>query len=266
MADKIVFPSCLGLPCRLVHSRGVHSVTLFCPSVVVESCNVSCPSMYSLLDNVYGVIYICLMSYPGITCVVTQGNAEHDALHLPCATDSSSMRYFFSAHVSLPYTMTANTYSLCIFLFIFILACLLFMVLATLLHAAHPNAMRLLISDWHILHDTTKNEVPPCRLMSRKPYNKDAQEMLSVIPEDRSKDAWIAATWKQEWEASGPTRVHRHVSDPGEGVKGEELSRKHWTTLNRLRTGVGRCMSLSVLSSSPGDIATKTNIIDKDQV
>ena len=93
--------------------------------------------------------------------------------------------------------------------------------------------------DWHILHDTTKNEVPPCRLKSRKPYNKDAQEMLSVIPEDRSKDAWIAATWKQEWEASGPTRVHRHISDPGEGVKGEDLRRKHWTTLTRLRTGVG---------------------------
>ena len=81
--------------------------------------------------------------------------------------------------------------------------------------------------DWHILHDTTKNEVPPCRLKSRKPYNKEAQDMLSVIPEDRSKDAWIAATWKQEWEAFGPTRVHRHVSDPEEGVKGEELSRKH---------------------------------------
>ena len=94
--------------------------------------------------------------------------------------------------------------------------------------------------DWHILHDTTKNEVPPCRLKSRKPYNKEAQEMLSVIPEDRSKDAWIGATWKQEWEASGPTRVHRYVSDPGEGVKGEDLSRKQWTTLNRLRTGVGR--------------------------
>ena len=88
--------------------------------------------------------------------------------------------------------------------------------------------------DWHILHDTTKNQVPPCRLKSRKPYNKEAQEMLSVIPEDRSKDAWIAATWKQEWEASGPTRVHRYVSDPGEGVKGEDLSRKQLTTLNRL--------------------------------
>ena len=61
--------------------------------------------------------------------------------------------------------------------------------------------------------------------------------MLSGIPEDLSKDAWLAATWKQEWKASGPIRVHRHVSGPGEGVKGENLSRKHWTTLNRLRIG-----------------------------
>ena len=35
-------------------------------------------------------------------------------------------------------------------------------------------------------------------------YNMEAHEMWSVIPEDRSKDAWIAASWKQEWEASGP--------------------------------------------------------------
>ena len=27
-ADTVVSPSCLGLPCRLVHSRGVHSVTV----------------------------------------------------------------------------------------------------------------------------------------------------------------------------------------------------------------------------------------------
>ena len=88
--------------------------------------------------------------------------------------------------------------------------------------------------DWNILHDTTKTEVSPCRLNSRKPNNKEAHEMLTVIPEDRSKDAWIVATWKQEWEAPGPTRVHRHVSDPGEGVKGDALSRKHCTTLNGL--------------------------------
>ena len=49
-------------------------------------------------------------------------------------------------HVSLPYTMTGNTYSLCTFLFMFILAFLLFMMLATLLNDAHPSAMRLLIS------------------------------------------------------------------------------------------------------------------------
>ena len=88
-------------------------------------------------------------------------------------------------------------------------------------------ARKVVRHDWHILHDTTKNEVPPCRLKSCKPYNKEAQEMLSVIPGDRSKDAWIAATWKQEWEASGPTQVHRHVSDPGEGIKGEDLCTKH---------------------------------------
>ena len=59
--------------------------------------------------------------------------------------------------------------------------------------------------DCHILHNTTKNEVPPCRFKSRKHYNKEPHEMLNVIPEDQSKDALIAATWKQEWEASRPT-------------------------------------------------------------
>ena len=55
-----------------------------------------------------------------------------------------------------------------------------------------------------------------------------------VIPEDRSKDAWIAGSVEA---GVGNTRTHRHVSDPGEGVKGEDLSRKQLTTLNRLRTG-----------------------------
>ena len=36
------------------------------------------------------------------------------------------------------------------------------------------------IYDGHILHDTTKNEVTPCRLKSRKPY-KEAQEMVSGV-------------------------------------------------------------------------------------
>ena len=58
--------------------------------------------------------------------------------------------------------------------------------------------------DWHILHNTTKNEVPQRRLKSRKPYNKEAREMLSVIPEDRSKDAWLAATWKRSGKHPDP--------------------------------------------------------------
>ena len=71
VAEKVVSPSCFrsslsSCPfscCPLCHS--------FCPSVVFESCNVSRPSMYSLLDNVYDIIYTCLMSYPGITFVAT---------------------------------------------------------------------------------------------------------------------------------------------------------------------------------------------------
>ena len=71
VADKIVSPSCFRSslpPCPFSRCPLCHA---FSPSVVVETCNVSRPSMYSLLDNVYDVIYTCLMSYPGITFVVT---------------------------------------------------------------------------------------------------------------------------------------------------------------------------------------------------
>ena len=57
----------LGLPCPF---SWCPLCRFFCPSVVFESCNVSRPSMYSLLDNVYDIIYTCVMSYPGITFVV----------------------------------------------------------------------------------------------------------------------------------------------------------------------------------------------------
>ena len=48
---------------------------------------------------------------------------------------------------------------------------------------------------------------------------------------------------------SRPTSARR-LSDPGEGVKGDDLSRKHWMTLNRLRSGVGRTNHLVTYTSA----------------
>ncbi|CAL8233986.1 unnamed protein product [Boreogadus saida] len=92
--------------------------------------------------------------------------------------------------------------------------------------------------DWHILHDTTETAAPLSRLKSRHPYNKAAQELLRSTTEDLSKDGWLAAAWKQEWERAGPTQIHHYILDPGDGATGDLLPRRQWTLLNRLRTGV----------------------------
>ncbi|KAJ8355351.1 hypothetical protein AAFF_G00062520 [Aldrovandia affinis] len=73
--------------------------------------------------------------------------------------------------------------------------------------------------DWHILHKATTTPAPPCRLKSRHPYNKAAQEMLQSIPEDLSRDTWLAASWKQTWETAGPSRILRYIRDPGDGQR-----------------------------------------------
>ena len=87
------------------------------------------------------------------------------------------------------------------------------------------------------------SRAPPGRLKSCHAYNKAAQEMLQSIPDDLSRDAWLAASWRQTWETAGPSRIQRYIRDPGGGVKGEDLPRHLWTSLNRLRTGVGRSKS-----------------------
>ena len=136
----------LGLPCRLVHSRGVHSVTLLVHLLTLK--RAMCPAHPCI-----PFLITSMMSFTHVWCRIHVLRLWSRRVIpsmmrsiLRCATDSSSMWAIFSAHVSLPYTMTGNTYSLCIFLFIFIRAFLLFMMLATLLNAAHPSAMRLLIS------------------------------------------------------------------------------------------------------------------------
>ena len=83
------------------------------------------------------------------------------------------------------------------------------------------------------MYDTTIDStifVPPIRTVRRQ-----LEPCLRC-----SESPFLGDDTLKEWEASEPARVHRHVSDPGEGGKGEDICRKHWTTLNRLRTGVGR--------------------------
>ena len=75
--------------------------------------------------------------------------------------------------------------------------------------------------------------------------------MLSVIPEDRSKDAWIAA-----YVEAGVGSIWAHPNtSPRIGSRrrrqGEDLSRKHWTTLNRLRTS-GRSVQTIHEEVGPG--------------
>ena len=97
--------------------------------------------------------------------------------------------------------------------------------------------------EWHILHKATTTPAPPGRLKSRHPYNKAAQEMLQSIPKDLSRDAWLAASWKLSWETAEPSRIQRYIRDSAGGVKEQNLPRHLWTTLNRLRCGVGRFKS-----------------------
>ena len=116
-------------------------------------------------------------------------------------------------------------------------------------------ARKAQINNWHILHTATMDTKPPNRLKSRHPYNKAAQELLRSIPEDLSTSAWLATTWKQEWESAEPSRMHRYIWDPGAGVEGEDLPRRQWTLLNRLRTGVG-CFKTAMKKWGLADSAT----------
>ena len=142
-----------------------------------------------------------------------------EKLFLLCATDNSSMLAFFSVHVSLPYTMTGNTYSLCTFLFIFILAFLIFMMLANLLNAAHPSAVRLLVSG------RISQLVSPSYQGTRigLPF-----QWYSHL---RRPWTWWYLHWTSPWS---------------------------YSCMFMLRpTGLlARCMSVSMLSSSSGDLAT----------
>ena len=102
----------LGLPCRLVHYRGVHSVTLLVHLLSLK--RAMCPAHPCI-----PFLITSMMSFTPVWCRIQVLRLWSRRVMpsmvrsiLRCATDSSSMWAFFSAHVSLPYTMTGNTYSL----------------------------------------------------------------------------------------------------------------------------------------------------------
>ena len=94
-------------------------------------------------------------------------------------------------------------------------------------------------SEFHLLHQTFTERPQRKRHKSRRPFATHAQELLGNTPADTSRASWVKAKWKEEWRAAAPSRLHRYIEDPTD-VPGEHLPRGQWTTLNRLRTGVGR--------------------------
>ena len=60
----------------------------------------------------------------------------------------------------------------------------------------------------------------------------------SVPPQETVKH-WTHARWAESW-ASTTTRLHKFIPTPSNSGQGVGLSRRAWTRLNRLRTGVGR--------------------------
>lgn len=100
-------------------------------------------------------------------------------------------------------------------------------------------ARKALMSESHLLHKVVTETPQRTRLKSRRPFATQAQELLRTTPADTSKASWVKARWRDQWKAAEPSRLHQFIEDPTD-VPGQHLPRKEWTTLNRLRTGVGR--------------------------
>ena len=65
-----------------------------------------------------------------------------------------------------------------------------------------------------------------------------SQELLHKTQADNSKAVWLKAKWMHQWKSAETSWLHHHVEDPTD-VFDQHLPREQWTTLNRLRTGVG---------------------------
>ena len=100
-------------------------------------------------------------------------------------------------------------------------------------------ARKALNDDSHLLHDVITRPSQQQRLKSCLPFSELTCQLLSAVPEGISKNEWVNSMWKSLWSASPPSMLHKFIDDPDD-IPGEDLHRKEWTTLNRIRTGVRR--------------------------
>ena len=94
----------------------------------------------------------------------------------------------------------------------------------------------------HLLHRMLQERPTRARLKSRRPFSQQAHHLSDLAPPGVTKQSWLRTRWKDDWLAAPPSRLHNFIRDP-HSVPGLDLPRKQWTTLNRLRTGVGRFSS-----------------------
>ena len=94
----------------------------------------------------------------------------------------------------------------------------------------------------HLLYRMLQERPTRARLKSRRPVSQQTHHLGDLAPPRVTKQSWPRTRWKDDWLAAPPSRLHNFIRDP-HSVPGLDLPRNQWTTLNRLRTGVGRFSS-----------------------
>ena len=90
-----------------------------------------------------------------------------------------------------------------------------------------------------LLHNVMENSTHRKRLKSRRPVTHHAQQLVSSVHPQETVKHWSHARYAESW-ASTTTRLHQFMPTPSNSEQCVGLSRRSWTRLNRLRTGVGR--------------------------
>ena len=91
----------------------------------------------------------------------------------------------------------------------------------------------------HLLHDAVEKYTHRKRLKSRSPLAHHARQLVSSVRPQETVKHWTHAIWAESW-AFTTTRLHTFIPIPSNSGQCVGLSRRAWTRLNRLRTGVGR--------------------------